>query len=144
MGHICEQLLQAAKDCPTSSYQGTSSQALYISCVQKENTSKEVKKNTQRVDIPLLLSNNFYAARRVSQVLLQQGQILKHSCLVLHSKAAAMHLPVALQTPLERTLHLYPVGFLRHLSTSCATGSSSPNHKHLAENFPFLCLSYQG
>lgn len=145
MGHICEQLLQAAKDCPTSSYQGTSSQALFISCVQKENTSKEVKKkNTQRVDIPLLLSNNFYAARRVSQVLLQQGQILKHSCLVLNSKAAAMHLPVALQTPLERTLHLYPVGFLRHLSVFCATGSSSPNHKHLAENFPFLCLSYQG
>lgn len=118
----------------------------YSSVVHKRKTHPKrlKKKNTQRVDIPLLLSNHFYAARRVSQVLLQQGQILKHSCLVLNSKAAAMHLPVALQTPLERALYLYPVGFLRHLSTSCATGSSSPNHKHLAENFPFLCLSYQG
>lgn len=117
----------------------------YSSVVYKRKTHpKRLKKNTQRVDIPLLLSNHFYAARRVSQVLLQQGQILKHSCLVLNSKAAAMHLPVALQTPLERALYLYPVGFLRHLSTSCATGSSSPNHKHLAVNSPFLRLSYQG
>lgn len=127
MGHICEQLLQTAKDCPTSPYQCASSQALFISCVHERKThAKEVKKySKRRIDIPLLLSNHFYTARRVSQVLLQQGQILKHSYLVLNSKAVAVHLPVALQTPLERTLYFYPVGFLRHLRAFC----SSPNHR---------------
>lgn len=109
--------------------------------------AKEVKKySKRRADILLVLSNHFYIARRVSHVLVQQGQILKRFCLALNSKAVATHLPVALhQTPLEHKSYFYPVGFLRHLRAFCATGCSSPNQTHPATlNSPFLCLSYYG